>query len=50
MMTEFGATNLAAISTAWSRARDRFMVPWLEWAYCGCHDPTTSGPGTSRRS
>jgi endoglycosylceramidase len=24
---------------------DRFMVPWLEWAYCGCNDPTTSGPG-----
>jgi endoglycosylceramidase len=21
------------------------MVPWLEWAYCGCSDPTTSGPG-----
>jgi endoglycosylceramidase len=24
---------------------DRNMVPWLEWAYCGCQDPTTSGPG-----
>jgi endoglycosylceramidase len=24
---------------------DRDMVPWMEWAYCGCSDPTTSGPG-----
>jgi endoglycosylceramidase len=24
---------------------DRYMVPWLEWAYCGCGDPTTTGPG-----
>jgi endoglycosylceramidase len=22
------------------------MIPWLEWAYCGCGDPTTSGAGT----
>ena len=22
---------------------DHFMVPWLEWAYCGCHDPTGAG-------
>ncbi|HUO70388.1 MAG TPA: hypothetical protein VMU39_06395, partial [Solirubrobacteraceae bacterium] len=27
---------------------DRFMVPWLEWAYCGCEDPTTTGPGTKQ--
>jgi len=27
---------------------DRFMAPWLEWAYCGCADPTTSGPGTKQ--
>jgi endoglycosylceramidase len=27
---------------------DRFMVPWLEWAYCGCGDPTTTGPGTKQ--
>jgi hypothetical protein len=24
---------------------DRNMVSWLEWHYCGCNDPTTSGPG-----
>ena len=24
---------------------DHYMVPWVEWAYCGCGDPTTTGPG-----
>jgi hypothetical protein len=24
---------------------DRAMVGWQEWHYCGCADPTTSGPG-----
>jgi hypothetical protein len=24
------------------------LVPWLEWAYCGCSDPTTTGPGTKQ--
>ena len=24
------------------------MVPWLEWAYCGCEDPTTAGPGAKQ--
>jgi hypothetical protein len=27
---------------------DRYMVPWLEWAYCGCADPTTAGPGNAQ--
>jgi endoglycosylceramidase len=45
MMTEFGATNETDILSAVVKADDRAMVPWLEWAYCGCHDPTTSGPG-----
>jgi endoglycosylceramidase len=22
---------------------DQHMVPWTEWAYCLCHDPTTTG-------
>jgi endoglycosylceramidase len=46
--TEFGATdNTAYLDDMVSRA-DRFMVPWLEWAYCGCGDPTTTGPGTKQ--
>jgi endoglycosylceramidase len=27
---------------------DANMVPWLEWAYCGCQDPTTQGPGNEQ--
>ena len=50
MMTEFGATNDAADLERMVALADQNMVPWLEWAYCGCDDPTTSGPGTSRRS
>ena len=30
------------------RRADRLRVPWLEWAYCGCSDPTTSGPGNKQ--
>jgi endoglycosylceramidase len=48
METEFGATNdIPYLGEMVARA-DRFMVPWLEWAYCGCSDPTTSGPGTKQ--
>ncbi|WP_249009987.1 cellulase family glycosylhydrolase [Conexibacter sp. DBS9H8] len=43
--TEFGATNnVTLLKDAVARA-DRNMVPWMEWAFCGCHDPTTVGPG-----
>lgn len=45
MMTEFGATNDTATLETVVRLADQNMVPWLEWAYCGCNDPTTSGPG-----
>jgi endoglycosylceramidase len=24
---------------------DQHMIGWQEWHYCGCDDPTTSGPG-----
>jgi endoglycosylceramidase len=45
METEFGATDDTGYLTDMVKRADRFMVPWLEWAYCGCSDPTTSGPG-----
>jgi endoglycosylceramidase len=45
METEFGASQDVSNLTAMVQRADRDMVPWLEWAYCGCHDPTTSGPG-----
>jgi endoglycosylceramidase len=48
--TEFGATNDIAYLDDMVARGDRFMVPWLEWAYCGCEDPTTSGPGDAPRA
>ncbi len=48
METEFGATNDIPYLNEMVARADRFMVPWLEWAYCGCADPTTSGPGTKQ--
>jgi endoglycosylceramidase len=44
--TEFGATNdVPELADLVSRA-DANRVPWLEWAFCGCNDPTTQGPGS----
>jgi endoglycosylceramidase len=41
--TEFGSTtDVAYLRDSLARA-DRDMVPWLEWAYCGCHSPTDTG-------
>jgi endoglycosylceramidase len=48
MATEFGATDNTAYLDEMVDRADRFMVPWLEWAYCGCTDPTTSGPGNKQ--
>jgi endoglycosylceramidase len=48
LLTEFGATDdLDTISRIVSRA-DQFMVGWQYWAYCGCSDPTTQGPGETQ--
>ena len=43
--TEFGATDDTPYLTDMVARADRDMVPWFEWAYCGCNDPTTTGPG-----
>jgi endoglycosylceramidase len=45
LLTEFGATGDEAVLTPMAERADRFMVGWQEWHYCGCDDPTTSGPG-----
>jgi endoglycosylceramidase len=45
LMTEFGATRAPDILTAMVQRADRHKVGWEEWHYCGCADPTTSGPG-----
>jgi endoglycosylceramidase len=42
--TEFGATD-DLDTLHWSTdLADQHMVSWLEWAYCGCKDPTGSVP------
>jgi endoglycosylceramidase len=48
LMTEFGATLSTAYLDDMVARADRNMVPWLEWAFCGCDDPTTQGPGTTQ--
>jgi endoglycosylceramidase len=45
MLTEFGATNERPRIEHIVDLADRHMVSWMWWAYCGCDDPTTSGPG-----
>jgi hypothetical protein len=47
-MSEFGATNDAGNLQAMVDRSDRNMVSWQYWAYCGCNDPSTSGPGAAQ--
>jgi endoglycosylceramidase len=42
MLTEFGATNDEAANTRVASEADDALMPWIEWAYCACGDPTTS--------
>ncbi|HEY1594066.1 MAG TPA: cellulase family glycosylhydrolase [Thermoleophilaceae bacterium] len=42
LLTEFGATSDASVTTRIANDADAAMMPWVEWAYCGCGDPTTS--------
>jgi endoglycosylceramidase len=46
--TEFGATTDPTVLGPDIQRSDRDMVSWLEWHYCGCNDPTTSGPGSNQ--
>ncbi len=41
--TEFGSTTDAPYLTDSLARADADMVPWLEWAYCGCGTPTDTG-------
>jgi endoglycosylceramidase len=41
-LDEFGATaNTTGLDTLVTLA-DQYMVPWMEWSYCTCGDPTGS--------
>jgi endoglycosylceramidase len=48
LLTEFGATDDLATLRAMVERADDSMIPWQEWHYCGCDDPTTSGPGATQ--
>lgn len=48
LLSEFGATDdLPTIERMVDRS-DRSMISWMWWHYCGCDDPTTSGPGDTQ--
>jgi endoglycosylceramidase len=44
LLTEFGSTTAVADLGGMVRSADQYMVPWVEWAYCPCADPTGSTP------
>jgi endoglycosylceramidase len=48
LLTEFGATRDPTVLGPMTARADRNMVGWQEWHYCGCADPTTSGPGDAQ--
>ena len=48
LLSEFGATDDIPTLERLTGLADRHMVSWQEWHYCGCADPTTSGPGDTQ--
>ena len=48
LLTEFGATDDPATLRGVTDLAMQHMVGWQYWAYCGCDDPTTTGPGTKQ--
>ncbi|HXF00182.1 MAG TPA: cellulase family glycosylhydrolase [Solirubrobacterales bacterium] len=48
LLSEFGATDDLAEINRIANLADQHMVSWLEWHYCGCSDPTTTGPGDTQ--
>jgi endoglycosylceramidase len=48
LLNEFGATDARSVLMPMVERADKNMVSWTEWHYCGCNDPTTSGPGAKQ--
>lgn len=48
LLTEFGATTDQATLTSMVDRAAEHRVGWQYWAYCGCGDPTTTGPGATQ--
>jgi endoglycosylceramidase len=44
LLSEFGATRHPAALTRVADEADAARIPWIEWAYCGCGDPTGTIP------
>jgi endoglycosylceramidase len=44
LLSEFGSTDSLTTLTRVESAADAQLMPWTEWAYCGCQDPTGSIP------
>lgn len=48
LLTEFGATTYRRTLTGMVDRAARHRTGWEYWAYCGCGDPTTTGPGSEQ--
>ena len=48
LLTEFGATRDRATLTVMVDRAAAHRTGWQYWAYCGCDDPTTTGPGATQ--
>ncbi len=48
LLTEFGATTDRATLEGVSDLAMKYRMGWQYWAYCGCNDPTTTGPGNKQ--
>ncbi len=44
LLSEFGSTDDPEFLRRMAALADEHMVSWVEWAYCGCHDPTGANP------
>lgn len=48
LLTEFGATTHQRTLRDMVDRAERALTGWQYWAYCGCDDPTTTGPGATQ--
>ncbi len=44
ILTEFGSNRFRGDLTGMLSLANANMVPWIEWSYCPCHDPTGATP------
>jgi endoglycosylceramidase len=48
LLTEFGATTDRTVLRRGVDLSMAHQTGWMYWAYCGCDDPTTTGPGSEQ--